>query len=649
MKNLPKTLRLSALACACVAACLLANTALAQSQAVPQLKEVVITNRLLGDQESQPLGLSVITQSDIQRVGAATVNEALIRILGVQGRQDFYGGGDYALDLRGFGSTSGSNQAIIVDGIKINEGDLGGARLAGIPIESVERIEVLRGSGAVLYGEGATGGAIIITTKSGNGSARKTSGSVYAAAGSYGLRELRGAATYANGGLSLDASAQKRKAGNHRDNFSSDSEAFSMSAQWSDDWLRLGARAARDALDTRLPGSLSAAQYAANPAQTQNPGDKSAIDNASHGVFAEAYLADWRLTAEMGWRDKELRSFTFGFPYEYDVSAKNYGLRATNASTWTGLSNRFIAGLDRAKWERETPGVPSSAARQTSRALYVRDELTVKSTGTDLSAGYRSEKLNKLDLSSSKSLDGTQRAWELGVRQPVAKDLAVYARVGTSFRLANADEFTFASSGISLLPQTSRDAELGIRYNAQDTKLDARYYRNKLKNEIGYDPNAPGPFGPGANVNFDPTQRSGFEVNAMAAATKSLNLSVNAAWRKAQFSAGQYAGNDVALVAKKSLALRADWTPVANHRLSGGLNYVGAQKVDFANKCSAPAYTTADARYAYDWNNVELAVGITNLFDKKHYTQAFGCVAGVTNSIYPEAGRAATLSARVKF
>jgi iron complex outermembrane recepter protein len=647
MKNFSKTLRLSALACACATAC----AAQAQSQAVPQMREVVITSRLLGDTDSQPLGMSVVTQSDIQRAGATTVNEALIRILGVPGRQDFYGGGDYALDIRGFGGSAGSNQAIIVDGIKINEADLGGTRLAGIPIESVERIEVLRGSGAVLYGEGATGGVIIITTKAGSGSARKTSGSVYAAAGSYGLRELRGTVTYGNGGLSLDATAQKRKTDNHRDNFDSTSESFGLSAQWSGDWLRLGARVARDVLDARLPGSLTAAQYIANPAQTNTPNDVSAIDNASHGLFAEANLADWRLTAEMGWREKELRSNTSGFAYEYDVSAKTYALRATNSSAWTGFKNKVIFGLDHGKWQRDTLGAFGSTAKQSSRALYVRDELTLESTGTDVSAGYRSEKINKSELSSLTSLNDTQHAWELGVRQSIAKDLSLYGRIGTSFRLANVDEFSFTVPGTNLLPQTSRDAELGVRYSTQDYKLDVRYYQNKLKNEIGYDPNANGPFGPGsgANVNFDPTQRSGFEVNASMAATKALNLSLNAAVRKAKFSSGVYAGNEVALVAQRTLALRADWSPAAKHRLSGGVNYVGTQKVDFANQCSAPAYTTADARYAYDWNNVEIALGITNLFDKKHYSQAFSCNAGVTDGIYPEAGRAATLSLRAKF
>src|SRR5207253_7825986 len=122
--------------------------------------------------QSLPFGVSVITSTEIERSGATTINEALMRVLGVVGRQDLVGGGEYSIDLRGFGGTADNNQVVIVDGLRLSEADLGGTRLAGIPIESVERIEVIRGSGAVLYGEGATGGVIIVTTKSGAGRVR---------------------------------------------------------------------------------------------------------------------------------------------------------------------------------------------------------------------------------------------------------------------------------------------------------------------------------------------------------------------------------------------------------------------------------------------------------------------------------------------
>ena len=121
MKNFVSGARLGVLALSLPAAA----GVLAQGQLTTSLKEVAVTaSRVAGPRDVQPFGTSVITAEDIQSAGAVTVNDAIIRILGVAGRQDFYGGGDYALDLRGFGTTSDSNQVVIVDGIRINEADL---------------------------------------------------------------------------------------------------------------------------------------------------------------------------------------------------------------------------------------------------------------------------------------------------------------------------------------------------------------------------------------------------------------------------------------------------------------------------------------------------------------------------------------------
>jgi iron complex outermembrane receptor protein len=643
MIALPVTPRASAFALALAAAF---PSAFAQA---PALKETVVTaTRFAEPAQSLLMGVSVITADEIQAAGAATINEALVRVLGVVGRQDFYGGGEYNLDLRGFGVTADNNQVVIVDGLRFSEADLGGTRLAGIPIESVERIEVLRGSGAVLYGEGATGGVIIITTKAGTGKEQRNTASLHAGAGSFRLRDLRARATVAGGGFSLDVAGQKRDTDNHRDNFRSETDAASVTGQWSNDWLRLGARVARDSLDTGLPGGLTMAQYEANPRQTTTPEDKAHIKNARNSVFAEAQLGDWQLGADAGRREKSLTSLNSGFPFDYDTDAANYSLRARNESRLGGAKNLLVLGTDYARWTREVLGAFGSTARQSSRAWYVKDDVTLAG-GTRIGAGYRTEKIDKHNSNAVSGLADRQHAWEIGLSQPVASGMTLYGRAGRSYRLANVDEFSFTSPSTVLKPQTSRDLELGARWAYASGKVEARLYRSLLDNEIGFDPNAPGPFGPGANINFDPTRRQGLELDTSHALTRTLGLRVNAGLRQAAFRSGPHAGRDVPLVPRKTLAVRADWSPAAGHRVTGGVNWVSFQHPDFNNACTMPAYTTADVRYAYQWQQLELSLGVSNLFDKKFFTQAFGCAAGVTTAIYPEAGRAVTAALRMRF
>ncbi|HUR90231.1 MAG TPA: TonB-dependent receptor [Ramlibacter sp.] len=605
----------------------------------------VTATRFPENSQSLPFGVSVITAEEIERSGAATVNEALMRVLGVVGKQDFYGGGEYNIDLRGFGATADNNQVVIVDGIRVSEADLGGTRLSGIPIESVERIEVLRGSGSVLYGEGATGGVIVITTKSGAGKTRPNAASVYAGAGSFGLRDLRANANAGAGGFSLDASAQKRDAVNHRDNFRSQSDAQSLTGQWTSDWLRIGARYGHDELDTGLPGGLTPSQFDANPRQTTTPTDHANVRQTRTSAFAEAYFNEWQLAVDAGTRDKKLRSTNSGFPVDYDIDAGNHSLRAKNSHDFGALKNLLVFGVDHSRWTREGFGATAS---QRSNAFYAKDDVTLAG-GTRIGLGWRTERAKKANTFAVDAIDDKQQAWELGVSQPLGNGVTAYARTGRSFRFANVDEFSFTSPGVILAPQVSRDAEIGARWNHAAGKLEARVFRNQLTNEIGFDPAAAGPFGPGANVNFDPTRRQGLELDATQQIASSVAVRVNAQVRDAKFRSGPHAGKDVPLVPRRTLAVRADWSPAAHHRLSGGVQWVSSQHPDFANSCSMPAYTTTDVRYAYEWKQAELSVGVANLTDRKYFTQAFACVGGQPSAIYPDPGRAVTAALRMKF
>lgn len=625
-----------------------------QTQSVETtVKETLVTATRFADTASDlPFGVSVISSDEIKRSGAGTVNEAIMKLLGVPGRLDYYGGGDYALDLRGFGTTAASNLVVVVDGLKMNEADLGGTRLAGIPIDSVERIEVLRGSGSVLYGEGATGGVIVITTKAGRGIARKNSAEIYAAAGSLGVGEVRASGTVASGGFSIDLATNKRQADNHRDNFHSDVDGESVTGQWSNDWLRFGARYARDELQTGLPGSLTAAQYDANPMQTKTSKNWANIKNSRQGVFAEATLGAWQLAMDADTRSKSLNSYSPTWLTKYEVEVNALSVRARNEQKIGSYTNIAIAGVDTSDWTRTDLGSSKGVRKQENQGFYLKDDV-IFAGGTRLSAGWRTDDIQKNVSGVATRINERPEAWELGLSQPIAAGTSLYGRIGQSYRLANVDEFGFTPPGVAMRPQTARDTEFGARLNRAAVNLDIRWYRSDLNNEIAYDSKAVGPnsiYGfDGANVNLDPTYRQGLELEGRFALNSAVNLRLNAALREARFVSGAYAGNNVPLVPSKTLALRADWSPVPGHRIDGGLNWVSSQNPDFSNLCTMPAYTSMDLQYGYQFKNAEFALGLNNLTDSKYYTQAFGCTAGVTTSIYPEAGRTLTASVRMRF
>ncbi|MFN8997408.1 MAG: TonB-dependent receptor plug domain-containing protein, partial [Betaproteobacteria bacterium] len=125
---------------------------------------VVTASRFVQPRRDPAVGVTVITAEEIRASGALTLPEVLSRQAGFTVR-DSSGSPNRQIDLRGFGITGDQNTLILVNGQRLSENETTPADLASISLASVERIEVLRSSGAVLYGSGATGGTVNIITR----------------------------------------------------------------------------------------------------------------------------------------------------------------------------------------------------------------------------------------------------------------------------------------------------------------------------------------------------------------------------------------------------------------------------------------------------------------------------------------------------
>jgi len=630
------------------------------------MAEVVVSaSRYAEPEKVLPYGVSVITADDIRSAGVSSVSEAIMKILGVPGTLDLSGGNNYAVDLRGFGSTSISNQIVIVDGTRLNDDELASPNLSAVPIEAVDRIEIMRGVGAVQYGAGATGGVIVITTKAGNGLVRHNSAVLSAEVGSNGLVDERGSVTLVAGDFSLDAARQDRRSDGNRDNFASDNNSTSVTGQWSSNGVRLGFKGGNSSMQSGLPGSLTAAQFTSNPSQTVTPYDWGMMSSTNDGVFAEATLGNWKVNFDA---DQHTKQAVSGVTYYGDTSPSYYGesvnansqnLRARNERQWGQIDNAFVIGVDQSQWTRNILPLSgyTSVAQSNANAWYFTDDISLASK-TRFSIGFRNEGETKSDSSSETQVSNNENAWLLGVNQALDAHWNIYAHTGESFRLANADEFSYTNPAVQIQPQTSHDNEIGVRWNTLMHQVELRWFRSDLTNEIGYDPNANSPSGPsypGANVNFDPTVHQGVELESKHALSADVDVRVNASVKEAKFVSGPYAGNDIPMVPGQSVALGADWRVAAGQSVGAGLLWVSQQSVDFENTCFIPAYTTLDTRYAYVHKNIEFAVAVKNLTDAQYYTQAYSTSSqpctpgGVSNAIYPEAGRTVSASLRVAF
>src|SRR5665213_2660728 len=115
---------------------------------------------------ASPTAISVITQDDIRRNGFTSIPDALRMIPGMDVAQ--INASQWAVSSRGFNDQLANKLLVLVDGRSVYTPAFSGVvwELQGLVMEDLDRIEVIRGPGAALWGDNAVNGVINIITKS---------------------------------------------------------------------------------------------------------------------------------------------------------------------------------------------------------------------------------------------------------------------------------------------------------------------------------------------------------------------------------------------------------------------------------------------------------------------------------------------------
>src|SRR5262245_48476547 len=236
---------------ATVAAFLVVFTPLALAQ-ISENEVVVTATRFPEQRLDAPIGMTVITAGQIAQSAAKTLPQLLSQEAGIVTR-DNTGSPDSQIDLRGFGITGDQNTLVLLNGQRLNEIELTTIGWSAIPLDSIERIEVLRGSGSVLYGGGATGGTINIITKTPAAGARATS--IGGSTGTYGTNEVRAAGSVAGQSTGFNIFASDLSTDNYRDNNRLEQKNANASARLFGPQGDLGILVDVDSQNLRLPGA----------------------------------------------------------------------------------------------------------------------------------------------------------------------------------------------------------------------------------------------------------------------------------------------------------------------------------------------------------------------------------------------------------
>ena len=631
---------------------------------ITQTEPVIVTATRFSDPAQRfPIGVTVIAGEEIRRSTVSTVPELLGQLPGVRTR-DLSGSPNLQVDLRGFGIFGDQNTLVLLDGQRISENEQAAVNWSAIPLSAIERIEILRGSGAVLYGGGATGGTINIITKGPQRNER--SAFVYSGAGTYGTAEVRTGIHLAGDSVGMRVHASHLDTDNYRDNNRLRQGNAQADIRLFGDGRSITLKAGADDQRLGLPGAISEAKIAANRRQAEFPNDTSTLRGGYLNLGSEVKLGAGELAANLGYREKDAdASFFVGTPFrnnvETHVDVWSFTPRLKLPHRWGGWEHNLVAGVDVDDWDFNSTAGPAVVGRphatQRNSAVYLQ-HTTAFSRDTSLALGLRAQRVTYgvADAANPGAADTRKRgltAYEIAARRRLLEELSVYGKLGRSFRVPNVNDIysLFTATVTMLEPQTSHDREIGADIESGPGRYRIAFYHLDVDNEIFLDPIA------FANRNLPPTRRYGVEAEARWRVGDGLEVFANYTYAVSKFRAGSFggipiAGNDVPLVPRHAFNAGVGWAFAPRARLDAVLRYMGEQVFDGDETNTIgrriPAYTVVDLKLARESGGWLLAAGIRNLFDEKYFS--YGVFTGFpTFSALPAPQRAVFVSAQYTF
>jgi vitamin B12 transporter len=585
-----------------------------QNQATPQLKETVVT----ATRTAQPLAdlvadVSIVDRAMIERSGATGVADVLARLPGIEINRNGGVGGTTSVFSRGGNS---QHTAVYLDGVRLDtQAGSGGAAWESIPLAQIDRIEVLRGPAAAVYGSDAINGVIQLFTRKGQGPAAPYVG---VGVGSRGLRKLDAGISGAVGSNSaFDYSLGLAR--ETSDGFDAQPQRLLVPGDFlstppgdglrnpDQDGYRTTSANARVGFQVNRAHRLEATLLASDL--------KSQYDEFSHDPagpvddLAHTKLRAVGLNWLAQWSDAYSTRLSVTDSYNWYETTPSRYLTTTNLRGYLFLNElRFgphliTAALERREDELENDAVgPNRSRTQNALAL-----------GYGLVQGSHTVQLNVRHDDDSGF--GGKSTGSAAYGFALTPKLRLTASAGTAFRAPTLYQ-RFSEFGVSSLqPETSRNLEAGLRYTDGANSLGLVAYRNKVRNLITFVD------GPGACVSpfgcYDSVARAEYKGITVSGSYVLSSMKLGASL-DLQNPRDLDSGKQLARRSKQHATLTID-TRAGSWLLGAEAQFSGKRFDDEANTRVLSGYSllnlSASTPIAKDWT---LLARVDNLADKQY-------------------------------
>jgi vitamin B12 transporter len=590
--SLSLTARLGLVSCAALAACAASAqghdpVTLAQNLHAPSLAETVVT----ATRTAQPLSdlvadVSIVDSETIERSGATGLADVLARLPGVEFSRNGGPGATTGVFLRGAESRF---TAVYIDGVRVDSQSTGGAAWEAIPLALIDRIEVLRGPAAAVYGSDAIGGVVQIFTKKGE---RGVAPYVGVGLGSYGTYKAEAGVSGANGTVdyALGIVRETSRGFNARPIATQNPDRDGYGATSANARLGWQINATH-----RLEGTLLA-----NDNNSGYDGSLTDDDRNDHRLRALGlnWLAQWSTNykTRVSYTDSSDRYESYPTAYLTETRVRGYLFQ----NEYRLGAHLFTAALERR--EDQLTNAPIDRSRS-------QDALAL---GWGYSANGHTAQVNVRHDSDSEF--GGKSTGSLAYGYTFAPGWRATASAGSAFRAPTLFH-RFSEYGLAALkPEESQNAELGLRWSQGSSLFSAVVYRNRVKNLITYSTPGTCPSQWGCYAN---TARAQYEGVTFSAAHRMAGVNLRGSL-DLQNHKDLETGKQLARRAKRHATVGAD-TRVADWLVGAEVQMSGRRFDTAANTAVLGGYTLvnlyASTQVAKDFT---LIARVDNLSDKNY-------------------------------
>ncbi|HYC38704.1 MAG TPA: TonB-dependent receptor [Usitatibacter sp.] len=437
----------------------------AQQPVFPGGETIVTATRLAQPLAEALRNVTIITAEEIERSGQLTLAQVLQQLGGLEMVSNGGHGNAASILMRG---SNAAHTLVLVDGIRLQSATVGTTAFENIPLSQVERIEIVPGPVSSLYGSDAIGGVIQVFTKGGAG----PRASVTASVGTQATRALKASAstTFGDTDVALSAGAFRT------DNFNVTRPTISFGRFNPDiDPYRndnFSAKVAhRPAPGHELGASAffsdGEASFDNGPIGDHRTEQKLSVYSA---YSRNRFLPTWESLVRVGASRDDSSSLGDPFPADFRTDQ----VQATWQNTFTLAEHTKVVGGYEHLVQKVDTSTPYDVTRRTIRAFFagVNGEYGAHAVQASLRRDDNSQFGSPTTGSVAYGFDLTP-AWRLR------------GSYGTAFHAPSFNDLYFPGFGnAGLVPERSRNREVGIDWHAAGHRFAATYFDNRIRDLI---------------------------------------------------------------------------------------------------------------------------------------------------------------------